>query len=232
MTAVHSERSQGAPAALGAGVAALAATLLLQGCDAGQALSWQAFYVPSSAVVAVSTQLGPCDSDASITDEGQSVVELTAHPIDQPAGHGSCQSPLGSRLLQLSAPMGSRKIHASDGSHGQAFNLATRLHQPVTSPDEMPWGAHSIHTPTGDVWTLAYQDPSHRFAYLLTSAPDDHKHGTGSGTVRGRPSVTPCVATLCWRENGMLYAISSLTGQADPLYLTAAQARAVAATLV
>jgi hypothetical protein len=203
------------------------------GCSSeGDALPWQAFYLPSSALVEVSTQLGPCESDAAITDEGSTVVAVTARQIDQPPGHGSCPSPLGSRPLELSAPVGSRKIQASDGSTGQAFNLATRLHQPGTSSDAMPWGGRSVHSTEGDTWSLAYQDPSHHFSYLLTSEPDDHTHKTGVGTVRGRPTVTPCVATLCWRENGLLYSIGPISGPADPQYLTVAQARAMVATLV
>jgi hypothetical protein len=213
-------------------ILAILALIMLMACSpSGAPMAWQVFYFPASQTLAVSTLVDPCESEAAITEEGDSTIEISVHQVSQGSGRGSCPSPIGSRLLQVQSPVGSRKIEASEGSTGQVFNLATRLHQPVTATTGMPWGAHSVSSPQGQTWTLAYEAPTGHLLYQLTSTPDDHRHQSSRHTIRGQPMVTPCPGTLCWREGGILYSISPLYGQADPKLLTVGQASALAVAL-
>jgi hypothetical protein len=165
----------------------------------------------------------------TVTEQPQAIVVTARQAVAQP-GHGSCVMPITGSVHQLHGNVGSRTIRPADGASGDAFDLSTRLHQPITGGTGLPFGAQVTHAPAGDQWTLAYGQQGPAISYALTSTPDDHRHTALATTVRGQPRVTPCTATLCWREHGMLYSIGPAGGFTNPDF-TPTDAARLAATL-
>jgi hypothetical protein len=189
---------------------------------------WQAFYLPDSATILVHVNGGPCNATLTSTSTPDSIT-ITAVPIP-PRRNVACALPITGTVIHLDEAVGQRAIHAAGGSTGTSYNLANRLHQPVTGSNGLPEGGQVAPTATGDKWTLAYGYGSPPIGYLLVSAPDDHHHHYLTSTVRHHPAITPCPATLCWLETGLIYSIAPLGG-ADNTLLNPSQAQTLAATL-
>lgn len=172
-----------------------------------------AFYSPSMAVIgAHGWPRNPCDLEAS-AKETATTVAVSLHEVPVPPGHGSCGGEEGLQRLALKTRVGSRRIDlSSDEQPSIAFNLATRLHPPFTSPAALPGTAEATELPGGWEWTLVYPVPDvYAAVYVLVSGParpGDQLHT--SPRVRNQPSVSPCTALLCWREDGLDYSIDRL----------------------
>jgi len=229
----HSRRRSTAPL-----TALVALLLLLTGCASSNPggkrpdadpIVWQAFYLPSSTSLLVHAAGGPCQATISATSDPGGIT-ITAVPAPARPGAGSCEAPITGTLIHLQEPVGHRPIRAAPGSTGTSYDLSTRLHQPVTSSGGLPFGGKVIPTPTGDQWTLAYARGGLATPYVLMSAPDDRQHHNLPATVRHQPTISPCSAILCWRENGLLYSINPLGAPVDTT-LTHDQALTLAATL-
>jgi hypothetical protein len=96
----------------------------------------------------------------------------------------------------------------------------------------MPFIGEAAPVDGGWQWVLTFplDNQTVRSGYLLTSAPPlrtDRLQATSR--VRGMPTVVPCTAALCWREQGIDYAIG--TPDIGKAPITRPQATALAARL-